>query len=314
VNKWIFIFGSPRSGTTYTGNLFGNIDNSVVIPEAQFLVKFIKYVDGEGIVHNRDRLYHDIKNDFSFVAWSIDINEVVKQCSNIKELKFHKLFTEFAISYCRKNNIYFDKNTIFIDHTPESFKSFDKLSYLATGIYFYHLVRDGRAVSASVLDCDFGIVLPEQAGLYWARHLAGGLLCESLAPESIRRIRYEDVLTWDQNALSQVLKGVTDKPVTDINYDNFAPSRYTRSTHKLVPQAPDPQRCDAWKDELTARQIQLVESTCGELLSLLGYEPMYWPDITGRSTIEHLTKLVEEPVGKLLQKISTARRRSLVDR
>jgi hypothetical protein len=161
---------------------------------------------------------------------------------------------------------------MWLDHTPKNVRYAHTLFAAFPDARMVHIVRDGRAVAASILPLDWGPNVIDSAARFWAERLAYGLAAELCWPEKIIRVHYEDLIQHSQSTLKALCEHLT------ISYDpamsqgrGFQVPSYTAQQHLLVGKAPDPTRIDAWKQQLTPRQIEIFENLTGDLLKTFGY-------------------------------------------
>jgi hypothetical protein len=193
---------------------------------------------------------------------------------------------------------------LWIDHTPRNMRFALSLSRLAPEAKFIHLVRDGRAVAASILPLDWGPNDIVEAAWYWARQIAPGLAAAArLGPERLLSVRYEDVVLEPAQRLKEICGWV------EIPYDeamvysrDYSVLPYTAAQHSLVAQPPDPSRTTSWQDKLSARQIESFEYLTGDLLSCLGYEPQYGIRARRPRTLDHAKDLAVSVLMRQLNK------------
>src|SRR5690606_9333198 len=94
---------------------------------------------------------------------------------------------------------------ILVDHTPNNLRFAATLHLWFPEAKFIHLVRDGRAVAASVIPLDWGPNTVIRAASWWAERVAHGLAAESFfGPEKILRIYYEELVTYPRKTMEKV--------------------------------------------------------------------------------------------------------------
>jgi hypothetical protein len=166
---------------------------------------------------------------------------------------------------------------VWIDHTPTNFRRSLTLLRMFPQARFIHLVRDGRAVAASLLPLDWGPNNTFDAAEFWMAQCATGLAAESqLGPERVLRVCYEELVGDPGSTLARIASfaGLDYEPVM-AEGTGFQPNRYHEGQHRLVGHPPDRSRVDSWQQSLTPRQIEIFEAEAGEFLTTLGYVPLY---------------------------------------
>ena len=161
---------------------------------------------------------------------------------------------------------------VWIDHTPKNARYAATLFHVFPDARMIHIVRDGRAVAASVLPLDWGPNEIEPAARFWAERLAYGLVAESRWPDKVVRVHYEDLVQTSEPTLQKLCRAL------DIEYHpamsqagGFRVPQYTAQQHALIGQAPDRSRVRGWETQLTPRQVEIFEHTTADLLETLGY-------------------------------------------
>jgi hypothetical protein len=166
---------------------------------------------------------------------------------------------------------------VWIDHTPRNLRYALSLAQAVPEASFIHLIRDGRAVAASILPLDWGPNDIVEAATYWARQIAPGLAASSrLGPERVLTVRYEDVVREPERNLKEICVSLGiayDEAMVDTRDYSVLP--YTAGQHRLVAQPPDATRATGWRKKLSDRQIETFEYLTGDLLSCFGYEVEY---------------------------------------
>jgi hypothetical protein len=201
--------------------------------------------------------------------------------------------------------------SIWVDHTPEN------ISYARTLLTHFpqariiHIVRDGRAVAASIMPLDWGPNSIMKTSRWWMRMVSFGLAAElALAPESVIRVKYEELVANPEGVL---------RPLCDflqIDYQpqmtqatGFTPPRYTINQHTLVGQKPDMRLTSRWQQKLTPRQIEIFENQTRDYLAYLGY-PLYYGLKAKSPTFGEVQKdkLIELFRGEIINKIKWLQR------
>jgi hypothetical protein len=166
--------------------------------------------------------------------------------------------------------------SVWIDHTPKNARYAATLFHAFPEAKMIHIVRDGRAVAASVMSLDWGPNEIEPAARFWAERLAYGLVAELRWPDKVFRVHYEDLVQAPEATLQKLC------PALGLTYDpgmcqaaGFQVPHYTAQQHALIGQAPDRSRVSGWETQLTPRQVEIFEHTTGDLLEMLGYPPKF---------------------------------------
>lgn len=172
----------------------------------------------------------------------------------------------------------------WVSHAPLASQFLVSAARIFTETVIIHIVRDGRAVYASLTEFrPQPVSSPRQVALLWRERLCFGLAaehCDQLP--GVVTLRYEDLVS-DPEATLMSLR--TDTGI-DIPADAATRGAFTfpaSTGHRLVGHPPDPARIDAWRSRLSARQIELFEYYSNELLQYFGYDPVYGTHARGPS-------------------------------
>jgi Sulfotransferase family len=167
----------------------------------------------------------------------------------------------------------------WIDATPSNKNFLPMLLQLFPNARAIHIVRDGRAVANSVMRRDWGPNTVFTAAYWWLGHLSHGLAAEqSLSSVHIRRVQYEDLVRHPKETLAGLCQWL-DLEYSDRMLDSrfFTVDSSAATFNPLTKQAPRDDRVDAWRQSLSARQIEIFEAESNEMLTYLGYAMDYGP-------------------------------------
>lgn len=267
--KPIFVCGCERSGTTMLGSILGSHSSVICIPESRFFEPVYKSIMNNE--YDPETAINTIKNHIKFKLWDLVIENGIE--SDLAKYP-DKLIIKLIDLYKRKNN---KKANIWVDHTPLNINYLPLLNNLFPDAKMIHIVRDGRAVAASVLKLDWGPNIVTKAATWWISRLSYGFAAESyFNSKKIMRVYYEDLLNYPEKTLIKICEFVNiiyDKSMLSGN--GFKVSEYTLKQHQLVGTKINKSRIDDWKKQLTKREVELFESTAGKMLVYLHYKLMY---------------------------------------
>jgi hypothetical protein len=178
---------------------------------------------------------------------------------------------------------------VWVDHTPLSLFILPYLQNAFPDARFLHLIRDGRAVGASVLMLHWGPTNILEAARSWSRQVVAGLAAEtsSIFEGRIRRVCYENLVSDPLTTVASLCEFCEIRfEESMIDGEGFSVARHAQDQHRLVGTPPQASRADNWKLRLSARQIEIFEAEAGGLLQLLGYPTAYWPRAAPRTRYE----------------------------
>ena len=270
----IFIGGCERSGTSLLASMLGSHPNYATTPECQFKVKLAHFLDWSQPI-DQDKMKSAIQfidHHFRFLIWDTAINEN-NYFENTDEYSLRSLIehTVKQYSWQQLNKI---NPLVWFDHDPYNFKNRKTILEHFPDACFIHIVRDGRAVAASVMPLDWGPNTIYHAAHFYKKSLKHGLEAEKeLSKHQIMRVKYENLVENPSKELEAICNWLDIEFSSNmVKAEGFKPPKYTTKQHKAVNQKPDATKTMSWKQKLNKEQIKVFESIAGELLEELGYE------------------------------------------
>ncbi len=302
----IFIGGCDRSGTTLLGSILGSHPACVVTPESPFKTDVISSLPGTGDGAGQPAL-EAIGRHWRFKIWNHRLPRDLRPGTYAEAL--HAVVASYAASHDRP------ADARWVDHTPNNLRFAPTLLALFPGARFVHMVRDGRAVAASVMPLDWGPSTAYFAAPWWVERVAYGLAAESsLGPERVLRVRFEELVTRPEDTIGRVLEfaGLDPDPAVFGTPQGVRPA-YTSKQHALIGRPVDPSRATAYRSKLSRRDIEVFEWGSKEFLTLLGYEQEYGVRAAPPTRSERLAAMARELVARQLNRVRHARRRLSAD-
>jgi hypothetical protein len=177
------------------------------------------------------------------------------------------------------------------DKTPGHMGCMPALAELMPEAHFVHLIRDGRAVAASVRDLPFvpGGGSIEAIADDWRDQIVAARRA-ALAIPHYRELRYERLVRDPEPALRELCefldlefsesmlrshefarRRLEQLPVERPGPAGIATRADRMARHANVMRPPDPTLVDRWRTLLTADEVARFESRAGGLLTELGY-------------------------------------------
>jgi hypothetical protein len=261
----VFIGGCDRSGTTYLGSLLGAHSACVTTPESQFKTDALRLFEGQGPLS--EEVVNYITSHWRLKLWELDSEAF----GGLNRSSYTEFLSSLVSVY--QQGVAKPEAKLWIDHTPNNLSYSHALLELFPEAKFVHIVRDGRAVAASVLPLDWGPNTADHAARWWLERLSSCFASElGLSPERILRVRYEDLVSQPEETLKTLCKflGLEFEGAMAQGGGLRVPG-YTRTQHQLVEGKPDPSRIDRWKKTLSSREIELFEFRAADVLQHLGY-------------------------------------------
>jgi hypothetical protein len=292
--KKIFIGGCARSGTTMIGSMLGAAIDGICTPESQFISNAFKKhpkimtddIETTTILSLWDQ-------DLRFRLWRIDLSEF-KQLLCQNAICYSELIENLILFYCKQKGR--SRPLYWVDHTPMNLKNSSILFKLFPNARIIHIIRDGRAVAASMLKTIWAPKTIHTAARYWLEDLAHSFSAEIYwGNEKILKVKYEDILQNPESNLKKLCAFCGIKFYSSmLEGGNFKSPILTSNQHRLVGSPPDQTRILSWQKELNSRQIEIFESLAGDVLNYLGYKTIYWPHTTPLRGIERYMLDIKE--------------------
>jgi hypothetical protein len=299
----VFIGACPRSGTTFLGDRLGALLKGRVTPESQFKRRVLSAL-AEG---DTKRAVEVLDTSHVYRLWQDRPERDVLIAS--------KSATEFFAQLVFPNGLKPGEAPIWIDHTPINFDDFAALRAAFPRARFINLVRDGRGVFSSVRKLEWGPTTPIQTATWWAARAAPGLGASLTFPNICRTVRYEDLVNSDAavwSELVQFISGDTSQQVTASELSaqsSFDVPDFTRHQHAMVGAAPYAARAEAWRRDLSPREIELFEANAGALLETMGYAREYrYPRFASRWEMIRMCEWPVRITAQAMTRIRLARR------
>ncbi|MBD1194208.1 sulfotransferase [Vulcanococcus sp. Clear-D1] len=269
----VFIGGCPRSGTTLLASLLGGFPGCVVTPESQFKHRPLQRLHRQPEIRlSGEGLAREWRSHLRFRHWGVDLLEAdLEHTLDPQALRALLLALVGRMAKPEQQSL---AAVTWIDHTPQNIELGLALSSLFPTAKLIHLVRDPRAVAASLLPLDWGPHSTAGIASLWSHRLAHGLALEKALPERILRVHYEDLCRHPEDTLKHVaawlgLTMPTNRALLQPTCD-FLP-RYTRHQHQRIGERPQVERINAWRGQLEPWQQRELEGRLGELMALMGY-------------------------------------------
>lgn len=282
--------------------MLGSHSECLCVPESQFKIDALHY----SYRNNKDNdiMYtiNKIKSHWRFkLGFDIDLGSV--PLSEIGS-SYPGLIEWIVRKYGEKQGKLHHR--MWVDHTPSNIRHAATLFELFPEARLIHIVRDGRAVAASIMPLDWGPNTISKAAYFWIERVAYGLAAESFGGgKRVMRITYEELVKNPEITLKKLCSWL------DIDYqdgmvkaDNFIVPEYASGQHVLIGKLPDVERINAWEKALTAREIEVFEALTKDLLSYLGYAPKFGLKARSMTRMEELVWGIREMLmGGIINKI-----------
>lgn len=301
--KSIFIGGCGRSGTTLLGAMLGAHSVCLCTPESQFKADVFKdlYTAKKKVI-DIPAAMNMIKSHWRFKIWDIALGaEPPPEVTSYTEL-IEWIVRLYGRGVGKPNP------GIWIDHTPGNRKHADMLFDLFPESKMIHIVRDGRAVAASIMPLDWGANTIDRAAHFWQTRVSQGLAAESFSKDRVIRVKYEELVQEPEETLKKLCSFVgIDYRQEMAGGTGYRVPQYTQKQHSLIGRNPDSKRVTAWETSLTDRQVEIFENIAGKLLADLGYSLKYG---AGAKKITKIERFMLDIANYFRKKVNRRRKKS----
>lgn len=298
----IFIGGCDRSGTTMLGSMLGAHSECLCIPEAHFVVDAIHWTDEGTAAYDPALVRREIAAHSRFRLWGTSLQSDPRT-PEPPDGSYPQLIEGVVRRYGEQHGA--SPGHFWVDQTPWNTRFAATLFGLFPRAKMIHIVRDGRAVAASILPLDWGPSRIDAAATWWSAQVAFGLGAElRWGSERVMRVRYEELLREPEPTLRALCAfvGLEYEPAMALGTGLRVPE-YTSREHALVGQPPEASRIDAWRGHLTLRQVEIFERVTGDFLECLGYEPLFGPRARPMTPREVIFSTLGEASGVIAKRI-----------
>jgi hypothetical protein len=303
IKNHIFIGGCSRSGTTLLGAMLGANPDTICVPESHFKIDVLRKLWPHHEAIDVGHVLGRLVKHWRFKIWGLDATPADLR-PLVDGTRYGDLLHAMVAAYAQTENK--PTATTWLDHTPENVSYANSLLTLYPDARFIHIVRDGRAVAASILPLDWGPNSVIKAARWWMRMVSFGLAAESvLSPEQIIRVRYEDLVLHPEETLQTLCQflGIDYLPQM-LDATGFRPPRYTNQQHTLIGRSANSAAINRWQERLSPRDIEIFENLTRDFLVNLGYDPLYGLQAKPPNFLEIQSgKAVELIRGEIVNKI-----------
>lgn len=312
ITQPIFIGGCPRSGTTYLGSLLANFDGIVVTPESKWKWRVWQTHNEEGCLKS-DQLFEFLQRDIHFQTWACE--GLPSATGPLSSAQYRKFIDSLVIRYADAEEWTRGRRR-WLDHTPSNLEVGRFLTRLYPDAKFIHIVRDPRAVVASLLDKEWGPDNLYSACRYWREKVGVANAFFVLNPDKCLLVKYEDLI---QNTAETLIKICC---FLDIDYSQvslqsisgrYQAPEYTFHQHKHVGDTPKEERIYSWRKDLSPASIAYLEADLNRLLDAFGYELTKKNPTVGR--IERLVLFgayIRCQIGSIIKKQKRKKRKKVI--
>lgn len=274
LEKTVFIVGSGRSGTTWLQTLLAQHPQIASAPETDLFAGYLALLEQRWQFELERRKKYRLTTGLSNI---------------IGERGFHDFM--FQLSYGVLEGILRTKPgaIIVLEKTPHNARYASLILQVLPQSIFIHLVRDPRAVCASMMAAaqNWGAYWAPRgaatAALLWRELVEAGFNIRKLTNNYIQ-IHYESLIDKPTETVGKLFEwlGLRVSPEVCAAYveacrierlqkgdgAGFSPTKTTKSFFRKGSK-------DSWRTELNKNQIRTIEYVAGEVMDRAGYQREY---------------------------------------
>lgn len=282
-SRLVFLVGCPRSGTTWLMWLLAQHPSVVVCYHAAFFHALKPLRDwwqeragyGKSIYAKNNQ---ETQNGDSLSKTNLN--------SILTLDEFYEYSRVLGINVFNKIAQCGNSTKVIVEKTPENLKFYDLILKIFPEAYILHIIRDPRSVFASNCKAVYSWADPKefptspiQAARRWCAYIERGKQTKQLT-NRYREVRYETLFENGCEELQQIYSwlGLTAAP----DFYETALKNSTidklRNRKGLAPEGFFRKgETEAWRHELSASEIRVIEYISGDLMSELGYASKFGP-------------------------------------
>jgi hypothetical protein len=289
MSKLHFILGFGRSGTTLLSNELNKVSGVLAVPEMVFLIFFLQKFEKKSITHaDLILIIEQIKVyglSHPWVDWKFDEHQLIESYEKATIKGEVNYLQVCQIAYESFGNAYSpnDIHTV-IDKNPSYTLFANRISKFSPSSKFVLLTRDYRA---NILSRKQSVYLKSGNLVYnavrWTVFNKKALQFQKRNPEKVFLLSYEGFISDSDRNIQQISMFFQveyvikeNKSLPGFQPDSFEiPDQFQHRYQKKYSDLSKPvnsSRKEAWKEQLSEKEIFLCDLFCGKTGAALGYE------------------------------------------
>lgn len=275
-----FIVGMPRSGTTLLQSALSSHSALIIPPEEDLVLACYGRFGAEGyqlsnldIDRYLDYLF-DIEQTIRY--WRIDRDRLSQRLLKLPDRRYRSVIEATYLEFMSR----FPEKSRWGGKVPFYVRHLDKIDTVFPDARFLHMIRDPRAVHASMCarrrrgDRYFSLS-PWRNGWQWRCWVGAGQHWSDHHPGRCLEVHYEQLVESPQQTLTTVCDFL------EIPFQRQMLSHYEHTTASSLIRTDNIDRylkrdfsnasVDAWRDCCSSRELRIVERLAGQTMQQLGY-------------------------------------------
>jgi hypothetical protein len=259
VQAGFFIVGAPRTGSTLLRRILNAHQEVAIPPESPFL---IDYLTADHVPAARRLAL--LVADPEYHAWQQGVT------TEIHATDFPSGVAEIHASYAAAAG-----KSRWGHKTPRLVRHWERLAELFPDARFIHLVRDPRAVAASLRGSAAHRSHALAAARRWRLDTGLGLTMERVLGSRALRVHYEELVRMPEATIRRIcafldlpFDAVMLRPEADVRLN---PHEALRGHHERVRQPITADSLDTWRLSMSPRDISVVNAVVAKVSGSCGY-------------------------------------------
>ncbi|MGF1630924.1 MAG: sulfotransferase [Kiloniellaceae bacterium] len=263
--NYVFLLGAPRSGTTWLQIMLSKHPDIATCQETHLFSGFLSGLQRSWRHHENDRRGIGLQ-------------------AAISREQFVALQRDFALAVLES----IGDTPIILEKTPAHITVLDDIREVLPEARFIHIIRDPRSVAASLAAAgkDWGRSWASTSAVHnarrWTSNVTAGIRLRQADPATYFEIRYEDLLDDTARNLEHMFSWLGIDRSSELCQRVAEETQIKKLQQASSPAAWDlakePQgffrkgKSDGWKEDLSGREIAVVEAIAGPLMEELHYQ------------------------------------------
>jgi len=305
MNDPVFLTYIPRSGSTLLARMLSDVKGVEVTLEADFPDGLLR---PELVLNTDEEVPAGVQNllgDRKFSAWSFSRSDLKDRLTGLQKPAGYSEWLPAVLA-----SVFGTAPRLIVVKYGDYIMHVERLRRLFPGCRFLHVMRDPRGVYASQRrSLDSQSSTPMVRSPFTIARYFNKVAQQVLASENepfFCLVKYEDLVVQPGRELQRIkdFVGVGGEEVSlNEKYAADIP-REQKHLHPDVAKAPDPSRIDAWKEELSRRDMYLIQDVCRPYLQTFGYEILPQSERPGRYYRRYIRAEISSLTERILRRLS----------
>ncbi|MCB9194613.1 MAG: sulfotransferase [Flavobacteriales bacterium] len=280
-DKFSFIIGADRSGTTLLSNILNNHPDIIAPPEQEFLMSLLYKYAGRNTLSEKEieEIISNLwirKREFKKI-WNLDTEllrkKLVNQNQNIESI-LESIFVSYDLAKEDNYRMILDKNPVYSEYLEGLRSQFPGSKYVA-------IVRDFRDRYVSLKTnkgstYSFGLM----GILKWKYYYNSIRKFKERYPDEIIVVKYENLINEPDNTIGEIceflgLRRISELynfPLREIKVDGSTKSdQKFNQMHSLSSKPISKNKIGIWKNQLAQNETKLLVHFCAKEAEFYGY-------------------------------------------